>query len=460
MAESEIEVPYVVGYEAKVRRLNGFELAFSAANFDARYHRLVRNLDMRSVALVDEIIKRLRLIFAANDGDVLDLYSADEKKEILRQREELAGKTLCLSDELFFWGGCFLPIKSFETSVFFYRYGLDLVQTLASIGDSAIIDAGGYVGDSAWLLSSLTSGQVYVFEPLLENLRRIHQTIAYNALENVKPVHAGLGASQGTMQIRVAGSTGCATLSNKLVEEHVKTEDVKIIALDDFVVEQSIGRIGLIKTDIEGAEQMLLAGAKQVIKRDRPILLISIYHNASDFFDIKPMLEDLNLGYEFRIHHPPIRNISGETILIAEVPQSGKSTKSCPMKRNLCAHESAMRALWQYCTTNRAMSRQVQELRASLEKTRSDRDAKSRQVQELRDSLEKTRSDRDAKSRQVQELRDSLEKTRSDRDAKSRQVQEFRAACKLAKETVIQIRTQKDDLAKKLKAIEMAVGGA
>ena len=104
-----------------------------------------------------------------------------------------------------------------------------------------------------------------------------------------------------------------------------------------------------------------------------------------------------------------------------------------------------------------AKSQQVKELRDSLEKSRADRDAKSQQVQELRDSLEKARSDRDSKSRQVQELRDSLEKTRSDRDSKSRQVQEFRVACKLAKETAVQIRGQRDKLARTLADITKVV---
>ena len=455
------DIPYVVGYEAKIRRLNGFEHALAAKDFDARYRRLVHNLDAHSVVLVDEIIKRLRLIFAANDGDLLDLYSSDEKKEIMRQRDELVGKTLCLSDELFFWGGCFLPIKSFETSVFFYRYGLDKVRTLTSIGDSAIIDAGGYVGDSAWLFSPLTAGRVYVFEPLMENIRRIRQTIAYNALANVEPVHAGLGEMKGTTQIRFADSTGCATISNQLIDERVRTENVQVVALDEFVREKKIGRVGLIKTDVEGAEQMLLAGAWQVIKRDRPILLISIYHNASDFFDIKPMIEALDLGYEFRIHHPPIKNISGETVLVAEVPQSKGRNKLFSLPRSLSAHERALLALGQYCTTgDRCNADQVIVLKQEIAKrdkwlaeSLAKREVLSKKNAELRAALEKTRSDRDVKSQQVQELRASLEKTRSDRDAKSLQVQEFRAASKAAKEMLIQVRGQRDELARKLKEI-------
>lgn len=104
-----------------------------------------------------------------------------------------------------------------------------------------------------------------------------------------------------------------------------------------------------------------------------------------------------------------------------------------------------------------ALSKKNAELRAALEKVRVDRDTKSQQVQELRVSLEKARSDRDAKSLQVQELRASLEKTRSDRDAKSLQVQEFRAASKSAKEMLIQVRGQRDELAGKLREITKAV---
>ncbi len=85
------------------------------------------------------------------------------------------------------------------------------------------------------------------------------------------------------------------------------------------------------------------------------------------------------------------------------------------------------------------------------------REALAKKNAELWVALEKTRADRDVKSRQVKEFRDSLQKTRADRDAKSLQVQEFRAACKSAKETVIQVRGQRDELARKLREITKVV---
>ena len=94
--------------------------------------------------------------------------------------------------------------------------------------------------------------------------------------------------------------------------------------------------------------------------------------------------------------------------------------------------------------------RKLAELRAALENTRSDRDAKSRQVQEYRDSLEKTRSDRDAKSRQVKEFRDALEKTRVDRDAISQKNREL-------KEAIAKTRADRDAISIKCQELRAAL---
>ncbi|TXJ30536.1 hypothetical protein EPJ69_10360 [Brachyspira aalborgi] len=47
--------------------------------------------------------------------------------------------------------------------------------------------------------------------------------------------------------------------------------------------------VGFIKVDIEGEEQKLLEVSKNTIIKQRPYMVISIYHNESDFFDIKPI---------------------------------------------------------------------------------------------------------------------------------------------------------------------------
>ena len=77
-------------------------------------------------------------------------------------------------------------------------------------------------------------------------------------------------------------------------------------------------KVGLLKIDIEGFESYLLQGAIETIKSQKPALLISIYHNGHDFFEIKPWLESLNLGYKFKIRKAWDHNTNRDTLLICE----------------------------------------------------------------------------------------------------------------------------------------------
>ncbi|MDO5344181.1 MAG: hypothetical protein Q4E91_00345 [Lachnospiraceae bacterium] len=45
------------------------------------------------------------------------------------------------------------------------------------------------------------------------------------------------------------------------------------------------------------------------------------YHNADDFFHIKPLPESWNVSYRFHIHKPVDKNVSREALLIAEVDE-------------------------------------------------------------------------------------------------------------------------------------------
>ena len=98
------------------------------------------------------------------------------------------------------------------------------------------------------------------------------------------------------------------------------TNSVIVQRLDDYVLDNHIDNIGLIKVDIEGFEQNFLKGATQTIKKFKPTMLLSIYHNYSDFFKIKPLIESWNLGYKFDFFHGTLENTAeDEILLICEV---------------------------------------------------------------------------------------------------------------------------------------------
>lgn len=72
----------------------------------------------------------------------------------------------------------------------------------------------------------------------------------------------------------------------------------------------------MIKWDVEGAEYSSIVGAEKTIRAHRPVLLISIYHNGRDFFEIKPLLESWGLGYRFAIDRWHWSHPFADTILV------------------------------------------------------------------------------------------------------------------------------------------------
>lgn len=209
---------------------------------------------------------------------------------------------------------------NFEPSVFYYRCGIDLLEKPELILERDIIDAGAYIGDSSIVLSEYTNKKEYAFEALQQNFLRIEETCRINNRNNIIPVNSALGAQEGVLAfyIREFGETGHGLLKRDGVT-YKKEEKVNVTTIDNYVNNNQL-KVGLIKSDVEGAERDLIRGARETICKYKPALLISIYHTADDFFEVKTMIEELNCGYEFKIMQPITeKNVFLETMLVCEV---------------------------------------------------------------------------------------------------------------------------------------------
>jgi hypothetical protein len=91
------------------------------------------------------------------------------------------------------------------------------------------------------------------------------------------------------------------------------------MAIDQLLDRPDVTRIDFIKMDIEGAELAALHGAEQTLKRFRPKLAITVYHQLADFWEIPQYIESLGLGYRFYLRHFTIH--AEETVLFAESDQ-------------------------------------------------------------------------------------------------------------------------------------------
>jgi len=131
-------------------------------------------------------------------------------------------------------------------------------------GDT-ILDLGAGVGGEARLLSRLVgpSGRVISVEAHPRMFRCLRRTIELNRLSNVTAVHRAMMGVRGIAFIEdrpAHGSNGITTSADDAIP-------VVCEPLGDLVERLDIGRINLLKMNIEGAELAVLEGARELLPR-------------------------------------------------------------------------------------------------------------------------------------------------------------------------------------------------
>ncbi|WP_313024865.1 FkbM family methyltransferase [Pseudomonas lopnurensis] len=162
-----------------------------------------------------------------------------------------------------------------------------------------IIDAGGFIGDTAALFCVKTRGDCFVhsFEVLNENLKLFEFNVELNGIsKNVKINRLALtNRSGGVIGVKPATLQGATCVSdNSALEEQVET-----ITLDDYVIRNNLDKVSLIKMDIEGSEIPALKGAINTIRHFRPRLALCVYHKWDDIITIPRFLAETGVDYDF-----------------------------------------------------------------------------------------------------------------------------------------------------------------
>lgn len=275
-------------------------LESTLANAPHKIDALVRGLDERSRTL---IYRQLEFMLRAKNSR-LKLYIdlLPHEKVALRAIREMF-LSVTYSANAWRLGALALPIMRTEPSVMLQCHGIPTLKHLDKT--KAVIDAGAFIGDSALIMRKLCdiSGEIHCFEPMDETYLQLLETISLNALKNIVPVKLGLGSKKMTLNLSECPSLGGEGAEGGKNKQAVERK-IQITSIDEYVSENNL-QVGLIKVDIEGAEQELLKGTLKTIISQRPALIISIYHSLDDYLEIKPMLEALNaehnLGYKIYI---------------------------------------------------------------------------------------------------------------------------------------------------------------
>ena len=130
-----------------------------------------------------------------------------------------------------------------------------------------------------------SSGQVFAFEALPENVERIHKNMALNELSNVAVVPAAVVDKSGPVKFYVHESVGmgkAAGSAGRRKERYKAEIDVHGLSLDEFVYAQGNPIPDAIKMDIEGGELLALPGMSRLLREARPILFLELHGPESE----------------------------------------------------------------------------------------------------------------------------------------------------------------------------------
>lgn len=172
-----------------------------------------------------------------------------------------------------------------------------------------IIDGGAYRGEllHSMLHNKLQLKKWYCFEPDSENYCLLKKQAQRNHLnEEQICVKKGLWSENGRLYFESGNDT-----TSRIVP-YETSNYVEVVSIDEFI---GMEKCNFIKMDIEGSELAALRGGINIIKRERPILAISIYHSIKDYWEIPKFLMQELEKYKYYVRHHAL--ICNETVLYA-----------------------------------------------------------------------------------------------------------------------------------------------
>lgn len=169
-----------------------------------------------------------------------------------------------------------------------------------------VIDVGANIGRYSFELSKLVgkNGLVYAFEPMHKSYLTLLALINFSQVKNIIPFNFALSNKSSLVLMKEIESSLkknylFGTQTESKIINRTKNSFIKYsIELDKIAIKK---KISFIKVDCEGFELQVLQGAKSLIKKNKPIVLVE-YNNKKVVNFLK------SLGYKEIIINQKSRN--------------------------------------------------------------------------------------------------------------------------------------------------------
>lgn len=163
----------------------------------------------------------------------------------------------------------------------------------------SILDVGAYTGLMS-VLAGLVNPEckIHVIEPIERTIERAKINIVANGVNERVTLHPrAAGANFGVEMINFYRPRDFLGTGNSIDDKKKKIFDrqmIQVVKLDQYL--GSLHKFDLIKVDVEGFESQALAGLRQIMRRDRPRLILEVWKKNE--VDVFKQLDRLNYRYE------------------------------------------------------------------------------------------------------------------------------------------------------------------
>lgn len=199
----------------------------------------------------------------------------------------------------------FKNLSDCMNKTFLHYFDLDIVP---SFNNKVFVDIGSYIGDTVqdFIDTYKKYKKIYCYEMTAESMATVKENLSKyeNIIYNNKAVSNNNRLGYFTTELIDASTNKLVTNGNV---------EIEIVSLDNDITES----IDMIKMDIEGEEYNALLGCKNHIINDKPILMISVYHNNEDLWKLPKLIDEFNNKYDFYLRNYGNNVFPTEIVLIA-----------------------------------------------------------------------------------------------------------------------------------------------
>ena len=203
----------------------------------------------------------------------------------------------------------------FDPPQFYYRHGAVFLDKAVTdrLEGGIFYQCGAFCGASLIVMNQYKPAKMYAFEPAEANTMFLQQNVARAGLkDNLEMYNLCISDQLGKVVIQDHDRNG----------QPCRTE-APVASLDVFEQKKSVtGRVAWIQADVNGMSLRVVRGAEKIIKRDKPLITVAIYHNPEEFFGIVPLLHEWVPEYKFMVRRCQCnpRITYSEITLIAYIP--------------------------------------------------------------------------------------------------------------------------------------------